>query len=86
MRIAAWLAAGAIWVRQKSGTGRSRSLPSKAGIMLTPSMVRSAGSGMPTISRAVEKMSEPITGVSLTVPGLICPGHRTSPATRMPPS
>ena len=72
-------------VRQKSGTERLRSLPWHAGSRLTPSIVRSVGTGAPAISNTVVKISEPMIGTSLTVPGSIFPGQRIIPGTRIPP-
>lgn len=77
---------GETCVRQNSGSLRSSDTPANAGNILTPSMVRSLGRGMPAISSTVANMSVPITGTSLTVPGWMCPGQRATPGTRMPPS
>ena len=61
-------------------------LPSNSETMLLPSKWRSAGSGVVVASQIVGSTSTPLTGVSLVVPGLVCPGQRTIPGPRMPPA
>ena len=61
-------------------------LPSNSETTLLPSKWRPAGNGVAVASQIVGSTSTPLTGVSLVVPGLIRPGQRTIPGTRMPPS
>ena len=79
--------AGAMSSRQNSGRGRFTSpAPVIAGSTSAPSITRSVGGFTPVTASTVGNRSLPITGTSLVVPGLMRPGSRTIPGTRMPPS
>jgi tricarballylate dehydrogenase len=71
-----------------SGTFRSAAaaLPVSTGSTSAPSITRSPGGSIPAVPRTVGNRSLPMTGASTVDPGGTCPGQRTIPGTRMPPS
>ena len=73
----------------RQNSGRSSSLltaPVRRGNKLMPSSCHSGSTTPPATAANVGKKSSDITGSSIFVPALICPGQRMHIGTRMPPS